>query len=227
MATKRKHVARLPVRNTPQQERSRETQELILRTTEDLLEQGHEFSAIKVADIAFACGVTTGAIYARFRNKEAIVDSLIQEIYIDGLCNDVLPTLAKENCEGLSIHEIIRNYLSALAKLYLEHPALGRHFSMRSRSEKNISHCRRELMAFNEEMSGRMRARVMERGENVGHPDPRYAIDLAEHATDYTLQQKIFMKMPVAPHSSVNSGSVDKLIDELTNVFTRYLQVGE
>jgi AcrR family transcriptional regulator len=227
MARNGKGEVNIPVRRAPQQERSRETEALILRTTEELLQQGHDFRDIKVTDIAFACGVTTGAIYARFRNKEAIVDSLIQEVYIKGLRERVLPTLSSENCEGLKIREIVRGYLGAEANLYRDHDALGRLFSYLAGSEKVMSQCRRDLVAYNVEMSGMIRARILERAHNIGHPDPDYAIDLAEHVTDYALQRKIFMEMAVSPHSNVSAASDERLVEELTEIFVSYLRVSE
>jgi len=232
MVRRAKGELTVPVRRVPQQERSRETEALILRTTEALLQQGHNFRDIKVTDIAFACGVTTGAIYARFRNKEAIVDSLIHEVYIKGLRERVLPTLSSKTCEGKTIRQIIRGYLGAEAQLYREHKALGRLFSYLAESErtmspKGMSQCRRDLAAYNAEMSGMIRARILERAHKVGHPDPTYAIDLAEHVTDYALQQKIFMEMTVSPHSKVSEASDERLVDELTEMFISYLWVTE
>ena len=224
-----KGTGKMPMsgRRAPQQERSRETEALILRTTEEMLEQGHDFRDIKVADIAFACGVTTGAIYARFRNKKAIVDSLIQEVFINGLRERVLPTLSMETCRELTIPQIIRGYLSAEAQLYRDHAALGRLFSYLAESERVLSPCRQDLVAYNTEMSGMIHARIMERADKVGHPDPSYAIDLAEHLTDYTLQRKIFLDMSVSPHSGVNAASDERLGKELTEVFVSNLRVTE
>jgi len=213
------------VRNKPQQDRSRETEELILRSVEEMIKQGRDAEDIKVAEIALECGLTTGAIYSRFRNKDAVMESLIEATFLKGLREELHPALSPEACKGKSIREIIHGFLTAEAKVYRTHAALGRFVTVYFRMKKTKSLT--EIVAINERTAELLRARLDMHRDKIGHPDPDYAIDLADHATDYTLVQKICFEMPVSPHSVVQKGPDKRIVDELTDVFVRYLQVDE
>ena len=68
----------------PQQVRSKDTQEKLLIALESLLEERF-FEQISIRDIAQRAEVSTGTIYRRFQNKEALLP-ILYERYDDELC---------------------------------------------------------------------------------------------------------------------------------------------
>ncbi|MFA6776297.1 MAG: TetR/AcrR family transcriptional regulator, partial [Sphaerochaetaceae bacterium] len=57
-----------------------DTKELILQTALGLFSQ-NGYKATSVSMIADAVGVTKGALYKHYRNKQAILDSIVDRIY--------------------------------------------------------------------------------------------------------------------------------------------------
>ncbi len=68
----------------PQQVRSKDTQEKLLIALESLLEERF-FEQISIRDRAQRAEVSTGTIYRRFQNKEALLP-ILYERYDDELC---------------------------------------------------------------------------------------------------------------------------------------------
>jgi AcrR family transcriptional regulator len=67
----------------PVQKRSRRTRDRLIEALESLLREG-SFEAATVADIADRAGVSVGAVYRRFRNKDAFIPVLF-ELYFQRL----------------------------------------------------------------------------------------------------------------------------------------------
>lgn len=62
----------------PRQERSTKTQATILAAAREMLEEGG-VKALTISGLAARAKLTTGAFYARFRNKEALLQTLFEE----------------------------------------------------------------------------------------------------------------------------------------------------
>jgi AcrR family transcriptional regulator len=75
----------------PVQERSQRTRERLIAALESLLREG-SFEQATVADIADRAGVSVGAVYRRFRNKEAFIPVLF-DLYFQRLSAETGPPL--------------------------------------------------------------------------------------------------------------------------------------
>ena len=69
----------------PRQDRSRDTHERIVEATRDLMAQGRAFHEIGVAELAKHAHSSVGAFYSRFRDKDALLRVLQEELYREGL----------------------------------------------------------------------------------------------------------------------------------------------
>jgi hypothetical protein len=85
MARKPKRVVPVPTWMVPQKKRSRLTKVLISRASQEQRSEGHHFRQIKVSGMTLVGAIASGAIYARFRNREPVVDAIVHKGNINGL----------------------------------------------------------------------------------------------------------------------------------------------
>ena len=105
----------------PQQTRSRITQERLLDALEGLLRE-RSIHEVTVAEIAAAAGVTTGAIYRRFKDKRALLQAAFQRFLVDWRPPSE-GALAKE---AVTDDEILREVLDGTLDYTLAHMPLMR-----------------------------------------------------------------------------------------------------
>ncbi len=79
----------------PQQKRSQETLDRIVAAAETLLEQ-RRWADIGVADLTALSGVSVGSFYARFGDKEALLD------YLDDLYTQAVVSMIERNASKIS-----------------------------------------------------------------------------------------------------------------------------
>ena len=103
----------------PQQSRSRNTQERLLSALVSLLEET-SFEQITIRDLALRAEVSSGTIYRRFKDKNALLPVLFQRL------NDDLQAWG-ENCwtkfepENTSVTERIRHLIEEHVRFYRQH----------------------------------------------------------------------------------------------------------
>ncbi|MEL6875138.1 MAG: TetR/AcrR family transcriptional regulator [Pseudomonadota bacterium] len=96
---------------TPKQARSRETETALLASLDELLSR-KSYPEVTVAEIATEAGVTTGAIYRRFKNKRSLLIAAVTR----GI--EQFQTLASVNQGGyapeLADHQLVMNLVQDL-----------------------------------------------------------------------------------------------------------------
>src|SRR3954463_16064866 len=97
-----------PARLAAQQARSTETSNRLLAAAEALFAE-QSFDDTSVAEIAERAGVTTGAFYARFRDKEALLEVLEEQLYA-ALGGEIQRLSLPHRTTGLSIEEILDDH---------------------------------------------------------------------------------------------------------------------
>jgi len=123
----------------PQQSRSHDTQERLLSALVSLLEEKF-FEQITIRDLAERAGVSSGAIYRRFKDKDALLPVLYQR-----LNRDMVDW--SESCwEGFdpggaqSVTEHLRHLVNEHVRFYRQHVAVLRtvYLYMRLRGELSL-----------------------------------------------------------------------------------------
>ena len=110
----------------PKQERSTRTQAAILNAAREMMSEGG-IESLTISGVAARVGLTKGAFYARFRNKDALLHALFEETYeinqeaIDDLISRVRDAHA-------SLTEIITTFVPPALELVRESSALFRLF---------------------------------------------------------------------------------------------------
>jgi AcrR family transcriptional regulator len=157
----------------PQQSRSHATLERLLDATERVLEQ-KSFSEATLAEIVEEAGVTVGAFYRRFPDKDALLHHLDDRFFSE------LYSLADElsdpaRWEDRPVAQIVEGLMSEAVALYRARRGLMRSLFLRARTDLRIQEnaCR-----VNEHFLERIQALLLPRAAELAHPDPERAISL-------------------------------------------------
>lgn len=133
----------------PRQSRSQNTQERLLSALVSLLEE-RSFEQITIRDLAMHAGVSSGTIYRRFKDKDALLPVLYERL------NDDLQAWS-ESCwaefdleSAKSVTERLRHLVSEHVRFYRQHLAVLRtlYLQMRLQGElslENVDDQRREM----------------------------------------------------------------------------------
>jgi AcrR family transcriptional regulator len=155
----------------PHQDRSRKTLMRILDAGEALLlERGLE--AVSVAEIAAKAGVSVGAIYARFRDKNGLLQVLHERF-----CEEAAATadlaLAPARWEDAATDEIIGVITALLVRVYSERAGLLRAFLLHGGNDPYFQEREDKLGAH---FLARLEELLLSRREEIHHPEPVLAI---------------------------------------------------
>jgi len=110
----------------PRQERSTRTQAAILDAARALMSEGG-IESLTISEVASRVGMTKGAFYARFRNKDALLHALFEETFeINRKAIDDLTSRVRAADADLA--EIIKTFVPPALALVRESSALFRLF---------------------------------------------------------------------------------------------------
>lgn len=214
-------VMALPDRRTlkrPLQARSVASYERLVAAARAILEE-KSFDEATVAEIAGRAGLTVGAFYARFADKEALLSHLEALLYEEfRAVVDRVSALADE--PDAAPARLVRELMGAIVELYRANRAVGRALVLRSRTDAAL---RERLRALNRENIARVVAAIEASG-TIRHPDPRAALEFALLAQRSLLREAIFFGEGFA-HG--RAWSDDDLAAETSRLVLRYLGLDE
>jgi AcrR family transcriptional regulator len=198
----------------PQQARSAESYQRMLDAAEQILEE-KSFDDATISEIAARAGLTIGAFYARFHDK----DSLLRELEArmdEEFIRLVDHALQPERWEGLSLEDSLIEYHRSLVELYRRRRAIARALVLRSHTDPAL---KKRLEKLNVTNLPRVAASLLQRAQ-IRHANPERAIQFALLAVRSICREVILFregwpggKMPAA----------DELAEELTRLFMGYL----
>jgi AcrR family transcriptional regulator len=199
----------------PKQKRSEKTHAAIIAAARELvMEEGAK--SLTITDVAARAGLTTGALYARFRNKEAMIEALYHDIVETDkqLWNELLAELDKRQAGPVeTVKEAIRMTLKSIRA----HGALFRLLSMEIMESAELRQLALDTL---EEAIRLTHEDLLRRRKDFLHPDPALAAimltAILQGATDWIL---LFNESP----SSLVNISDEVLIEELTRATLGYL----
>jgi AcrR family transcriptional regulator len=159
----------------PQQTRSQETLDRILDAAEKVLEE-KSFTEATLAEIMERAGVTVGAFYRRFPDKDALLH-LLDERFFHEMYERADELLDPDNWRGASVKEIITEFARTAVQIYGARRGLARSIFLRARVDPVIQASGRLVNAHYIERLRRLLVDPSRRAE-VTHPDPERAIAL-------------------------------------------------
>lgn len=208
----------------PQQERSRESLQKLLRAAIEVLGQ-HGVEGATIPRIANHAGLTPGSVYRRFHDKEALLESAILGLLErqDKVLRATTPQMAKEIplrvFADQIINSVVVNYRLRASLLR----ALHQFVRGRGQTPFGKKASRLERSTFEQLVN-----LFMTHAERINHPEPRRAISMALMMVTSTAFEL------VAAHQDLNEWKYlipvnddQALKRELTRAFLRYLGVQE
>lgn len=118
--------------NPPKQARSRETLDRFVRAAVHLLEH-HPWQSVTVAELAAAADASVGAFYARFHDKQALLD-LLDERYADELVALLRQHMADASARELSFEDRSRRLVRKLVRFFRRYRGVLRTLVMEARA---------------------------------------------------------------------------------------------
>jgi AcrR family transcriptional regulator len=175
-----------PLIRPPLQRRSQESLERVLQAgAELLLEVGYE--GFTLQEVSKRSGVSIGSIYARAPSKEALILAIYdQEMAKVSAANERLRETAQ--LEGLKGRELIIALVDLMARSTLEHADILRVFMYRALVDEEIWKRGSDRSTM---LSRAFEEALLEHKDELNHPDPELAIDVAFRMVYNTLVRRV------------------------------------
>lgn len=199
----------------PRQDRSRRTLEAVLDAVEALIaERGVE--VLKLSDIAARAGYTTGAIYARFRDKEALLEQLYDR-FVSRAMEAMDQGYATLTSQGVDLEEALTLWVRTLIAHQRQNWSLRNAFLTRIQTEESYRLRSRELTLH----AAWVLRQVMEsHHDRIAHDDLDRASGMAALIIYATIERAITMREPASVYIPPSD---DALVAELVRVVQAYL----
>lgn len=201
----------------PRQARSQETLGRILDAAEELAsEKG--FDDTSVAEVARRAGSSVGAFYTRFRDKDRLLYALYDR-YLEQAMATADDALDPARWKGVGIARLLDSVVRFLVEIYRERAGLMRVFVMRNHTDPGFQARQERLSHY---VSEKLTALLLERGDEIRHPDPARAAAFGLTLCFASIESAILF-------GEVRSGSLalsdDDLASELVRAFVAYLGI--
>lgn len=199
---------------SPQQQRSRDSHERVVRATEKLLRSkvGAEFT---LADVSRESGVSVGGIYGRFHNREAIIRA-VQVRTNERMDEEYSATLAEIRSRDADGVTRIRELTAAIASLMQRHGPTIRAIVQASFSDPVVAAEGRRIYAKH---LAEFKAAILEHREVVTHEDAEQALEFCYLST----YEVIATHLGVARSVSAESHDWARLVDYLQHQNVAFL----
>jgi AcrR family transcriptional regulator len=201
----------------PQQTRSQETLDRILDAAERVLEE-KSFTEATLAEIMERAGVTVGAFYRRFPDKDALLH-LLDERFFREMNERGNELLDPGHWQGASIADILTEFAHTAVAVYTAKRGVARSVFLRARVDPVIQATAREV---NARFIGRLCSLLLDpsRGAEVTHPHPERAIALGFMMFFGALRETTVFGEVWPDHAQLAG---DDLGDEMARLYIAYL----
>jgi AcrR family transcriptional regulator len=205
--------------HAPRQVRSRETLARLLDAAQAVLAEGG-LEAATVPAIARRAGLSVGAVYRRFPDK----DALLQAVYFRMLARAREQNAARTNPElyrGMSLETVLGAMVRGIVQYYRENRTLLQ--AMHSYAESHAdAEFRRRASELNDEALTQLAALATARRDEIHHPDPDAAVRFALLTVGLVLRGVVLREKRL-PGLFLREGV--SLEEELTRMVLGYLGV--
>lgn len=203
----------------PRQNRSQETLHRILDAAERVLDE-KSFSEATLAEIMEHAGVTVGAFYRRFPDKNALIHHLDERFFAE-LYERASAVLNEERWRGESLASVIGGFAVEAVKLYRARRGLLRSLFLRARTDPVIL---ATAQRANEHFIERLGVLVLARRAELAHPHPELAVPLGFTIFVGALRETTVFS-EAWPHAAALSD--EQLGTELSRVLLGYLSTAD
>jgi AcrR family transcriptional regulator len=204
------------------QERSRQTLARLLKAAIEVLDK-EGLDGATIPRIAKHAGVTPGAIYRRFPDK----DALLREVCLRMLESNARHTeerLRPEKWEGKSLADIAEFVIQTTLKGYALHRGLLRAFALFAFQHSDLAFAR-EAEALQWQVMRTVTDLLLTRRGEIRHPDPEFAVPFALMMVGQMARGVFILPRDPKQASRLLPDVSERMQDELPKMFLRYLDV--
>ena len=203
--------------NAPQQARSQRTMEKLLDAAERiLLERG--LDAVTVPEVVREAGSSVGAFYTRFPDKRALLET-VHERACDRTLANADQLLDPKAWRSASIREIIRAGVTMAVEVFGSRRNIMNAFAVAFAGDAGFARRRATTAAA---VADRLGGLVLSHKKEIGHPDPKRAIEMSLRVVTATLEQRNAFAMSGLEELSISDAV---LVAELDRMLVAYLDV--
>lgn len=204
-------------RTTARQARSRATDRRIVAAARALIGK-HGFEALPVAAIARRARVSIGGLYARYRDKLALVHAVDEQLLAEFEAA-FATAMDPERLAGRDVAFVIEAYVVAMVDCFARHRDLLRQVVLRARCTDDARFSER-IRDFNERAHGALCAQLMMRRRAIAHPDPEAAAAFGVMFVSAAAREAVLFGDRRLNRSSVHGR---QLVRELVRAYCAYL----
>lgn len=166
----------------PQQARSRKSMEAVLAAAEELFTtRGYEETSIN--DIGALAGVSTGSIYSRFPDKDAILQ-VIHDSFSKALTDTSADAFAPESWRAASVAEIVMAMVDRFFFAYRTYPGI---LCLIERQRLVNPAVDERARKWNSLSISKFQGLLMDRAGEIPHPDIGHAVTVVHYILHQTL----------------------------------------
>lgn len=206
----------------PQQERSRESLRKLIKAAAQVLGQ-HGVEGATIPRIAAHAGLTPGAIYRRFSDKDALLESVILHIFEQQ--DERLRTgLTKESAAQIPLPVFAEQIVHSLLVSYRANAGLLR--AMRQFVQSKLgTEFWKKIARLEKRSYGRLIDLLLTNAQDIRHPEPRIAASLGMLMVISTLQEIVLTTPDSNYWKDLLPRNDQALRRELTQALLSYLGV--
>jgi AcrR family transcriptional regulator len=204
----------------PQQARSRESLRKLLKAAAEVLGQ-HGVEGTTIPRIAAHAGLTPGAIYRRFKDKDELLETMILGI-LDRQDERLRTGLTPEMTAQIPLPVFAEQIVHSLVVSYRANAGLMRAMRQFVRTRRDTEFwkkaCRLEVRSYE-----RLVDMFLANAKNIRHPDPKMAVSLGLMMVISTLHELVLDPTEMRVWKGLMPSDDRTLKDELTRAFLGYL----
>jgi AcrR family transcriptional regulator len=204
----------------PQQARSRESLRKLLKAAAEVLGQ-HGVEGATIPRIASHAGLTPGAIYRRFNDKDALLETMILGI-LDRQEERFRTGLTPEMAAQIPLPVFAEQIVRSLVVSYRANAGLMRAMRQFVRTRRDTEFwkkaCRLEVRSYE-----RLVDLFLANAKSMRHPEPKMAVSLGMMMVISTLQELVLDTSEMRVWKGLMPQDDRTLTDELTRAFLGYL----
>lgn len=202
----------------PHQARSRATLDRLLDAAEALLAE-KTWEEVGVAEIAARADSSVGAFYARFRDKDGLLNALHERFVIEARATGE-EILDPERWRGASVSAVIEALIQFRVRIYSERAGLLRALFLRTVYDPVF---RARSQKLSRDLNRGFEALLVARRRELLHPEPALAAEFVGWVIHSILQQRMLFHEPA--DVAGRSWTLDQIATELTHTCLAYLGV--
>jgi AcrR family transcriptional regulator len=198
----------------PQQTRSRETLDRILDAAEQVLAE-KSFGEATLAEITERAGLTVGAFYRRFPDKDALLHHLDERFFAEVHRRADL-VLDPARWAGAPPREVVAAFMEHAVEVYSSRRGLLRSLFLRARTDAVLQ---TSALRVNAHLIERLQSVLLPHVASMTHPDPARAIELGLMMVVGSLRELVvFGETWPAPPTDMTA-----IAGEMTRMYSAYL----